>query len=86
MKTSSSNDIIATLIEMEEVEALCKCAKSFPHNLNQPSASSYHQSLYQNLNEHAGRLFLSEEGSTLDFLELSTRGKGGHISPIHQLG
>ena len=61
---------------MQEITALCDDAETFPRNFKQQNPSSYNLSLYQQLNTHAARLFSGEDESALDFLELSSRGKG----------
>ncbi len=60
----------------EEVIALCENAKAFPWNFNQQNAFSDHLSLYEQLDINATRLFSDEDESALNFLELSSRGKG----------
>lgn len=61
---------------MQEVIALCNNAKTFPQNFDHQNSFSNNVSLYEQLNIHAARLFSGEDESALDFLELSSRGKG----------
>ena len=61
---------------MEEFTALCNDATAFPKNFKQRSSPSHNLGLYEYLDSHATRLFSVEAESALDFLELSSRGKG----------
>lgn len=61
---------------MDNLIASCDRAKTFPRNIEPRKLSSYNQTLYKQLDSEAERLFSDEEDCSLDFLELSSKGKG----------
>lgn len=61
---------------MQALTDLCNRAKSFPLNLHQQQSSPSNQSLYEQLDAQAARLFSNEDESALNFLELSSNAKG----------
>lgn len=65
---------------MQNLTTLLEDAKSFPQNLDWRNPSYYNRSLHAQLDEHAERLFVDEDACSLDFLELSSRGKGMRFS------
>ncbi|KAI4160367.1 MAG: hypothetical protein LQ342_005778 [Letrouitia transgressa] len=60
---------------MQALTDLCNRAKSFPLNLHQQQSSPSNQSLYEQLDAQAARLFSNEDESALNFLELSSNAK-----------
>ena len=70
---------------MDDVIALCNNAKTFPLNLQQQNLSTYNQSLYEQLNTHAERLFAEEDEASLCFLDLHSRGKGKSLQKVEYL-
>ena len=61
---------------MQNLTDLLQDAKSFPRNLDRRNPSYYNRSMHAQLDEHAERLFADEDACSLDFLELTSRGKG----------
>ncbi|KAI4210643.1 MAG: hypothetical protein LQ351_006522 [Letrouitia transgressa] len=57
---------------MQALSDLCNRAKSFPLNLHQQQSSLSNQSLYEELDAQAARLFSKEDESVLNFLELNS--------------
>lgn len=61
---------------MQALSDLCNRAKSFPLNLHQQQSSLSNQSLYEELDAQAARLFSKEDESVLNFLELNSNAIG----------